>query len=59
MAENKLLIQNEVVRQAFLMANYMYLYNSANDSALTILIPEEKRTGEGELDRKPDLPKSP
>jgi len=41
------------------MANYMYLYNSAHDLALTVLIPEEKRTGEGELDRKPDLPKSP
>lgn len=59
MEENKLLIQNGIVRQAFLMANYMYLYNSSTEHAMSILIPEEKRTGEGELDRKPDLPKSP
>ena len=52
-------IQNEIVKQAFTMANYMVLYNSLTDLALTILIPEKKRNGEGELEYKPELPKSP
>ena len=55
--EKKLKIENNVVKQAFLMANYMYLYNTSME--VSILIPEEKRTGEGELDRKPEIPKSP
>jgi hypothetical protein len=57
--EEQLDIVNKIVKQAFIMHNYMFIYNSATEHALSILIPEKKRNGEGEMDYKPEVPKSP
>jgi hypothetical protein len=59
MEERNLLIENKAVKNAFTMANYMYLYNTGMEGGMSILIPEEKRNGEGELEYKPESPKSP
>ena len=52
-------IENQVVKQAFVMANYMHLYNCSSELALSVLIPEDKRNGESELQSEKPMPKSP
>ena len=54
----RLEIENSVVRNVFIMNNYMLSYNVVQDG-ITILIPERKINGEGELEYKPEQPKSP
>ena len=59
MTEDRLDVKNEIVRRAFVTSNYGILYNYSPDNAMSILIPEEKRNGEGELQHKNPMPKSP
>lgn len=54
----RLEIENPVVRHVFMMSNYMFSYNMTQDG-ISILIPDGKINGEGELEYKPEQPKSP
>jgi hypothetical protein len=59
MSEDKLDVDNKIVKRAFVMANYMVLYNSASEFAMSILIPEDKRNGQSELQTDNPAPKLP
>lgn len=56
---DRLDIQNETVKFAFMMANYMFQYNMMMDSGISVYIPERKRNGESELEREKPTPTQP